>query len=221
MALVSARYTIQAVEVLTMLMRYAPRDSALRFRPDSPSHSAQLYCLCMAVDLRVMDLCFRQAFADSMPGLLSHHFGAFLDAAALHQLARDVLSSIYRRLEHTASMDTQYRFADAFNNATSVVVDALVRASASGDSLAAVAAWKQASAEATSALYVKSRDSFFAQDAGAAEFLGATAGLYTFVRRDLGVKARRGDVKAGGHQGESSLCNLAKFSRLTLTSLDA
>lgn len=155
----------------------------------------------MAVDLRVMDLCFRQEFADSMPGMLSHHFGAFLSASELKQLARDVLGSIYRRLEHTASMDTQYRFADAFNNATSVVVDALVRSGSSGDSLAAVASWKQASAEATSRLYVQSRDAYFAKEAGAMDFLGATGVLYKFVRHDLGVKARRGDVKAGGHQG--------------------
>lgn len=185
MALVSARYAIQAVEVLSMLL------------------SAQLYCVCMAVDLRVVDLCFRQRLADSTPSLLSAHFSSSLDRAAIDGLSVAVLASVYRTLERSASMDSWYRFVDAFNCAASVVVDALSSTDRGLEGLRNLAAWKKEAAGQAAELYVRTRDEFFdGSVAPSLAYLGKTGALYAFVRQDLDVKPRRGDVKCGGHQGE-------------------
>jgi len=183
MALVSARYTIEAVEVLSMLL------------------SAQLYCVCMAIDLRVMEMRFQQAFNESVPALIRRHLEAFVPAESVRGLSRNVIESVYSRMEETASMDSSYRFADVFNHASTVVVDFLSTSqSTNGNPLPAIAAWKKAAAEDTAALYVKTRDEYFDQGLSAAEHMGETRALYSYVRETLGVKARRGDVKNGGHQ---------------------
>ncbi|KAG0145230.1 hypothetical protein CROQUDRAFT_723546 [Cronartium quercuum f. sp. fusiforme G11] len=195
MAFVSARYTIQAVEVLSMLM------------------SGHLYVACMGIDLRVMDLLFRQSLADRMPSMLLKHFDQSGNVDKKQKwamkLARAILPILYRRLEHTGSMDSHQRFVDAFGLTLQPILESL-----QGSTLDCVRTWRDYAAKETQSIYAETRDRFFsdvaeAYGSGDDSKVGPTEAyigvknreMYRFVRSGLGILPRRGDVKLGSHHG--------------------
>lgn len=166
----------------------------------------------MAIDLRVMELIFRQKLADRMPELILHHFS---DAQPKREwalkLCRTILPVIYRRLEQTSSMDSGPRFLDAFSLTVQPILE-----SGHQLQLQPITSWKLYAATEAQKIYVESRDGFFldveqaynAEDSeirvGPAEqMLGIkNRAMYRFVRKELGILPRRGDVKLGAHHGQ-------------------
>ncbi|EJD46755.1 phenylalanine ammonia-lyase [Auricularia subglabra TFB-10046 SS5] len=202
MALVSARKTLEAADLLTMIL------------------ASHLYLSCQALDLRIIDLTFRASLAASLPDQLSAHLGAFVPPTQIAALAKVVEDAIRTRLEHTAAMDAQARMADAFWFASAGVVEFLGSSKTAangngvsngngattplgfGDLPAALAAWRAAGAAKAFELLRAARDGY--QHGAAAQHLGrGTRLLYEFVRVELGIKLRKGDVFSGGHQSPS------------------
>ncbi|KAL8286207.1 hypothetical protein RQP46_004695 [Phenoliferia psychrophenolica] len=185
LALISARKTVEANEVLTMLM------------------SSHLYSACQALDLRYIEFAFRAAFNPTLLPTLISHFSSFLPSSTLAALAPVLQSALWRRLETTTSVDLVPRWDDAFAHVSSLLVDALSSSSATTNPIPAIAQWRSSSAEAAVKTMRGVRETFFAGIAAGTPspttaYLGrGTKTLYAFVRGTLGVHARRGDVFLG------------------------
>lgn len=186
LALISARYTIQSVEVLSMLL------------------SAHLYVVCMAIDLRVIDQLFRKELAQLLPILLRNHFKSRLEEAP-HEFfegaPHELFEGITQRLETTGSVDSEVRFLNAFKQTIHILLNSRVEVSE-------IQSWPSFAASEVTRLYNRIRDRYFDQTLKtfpAEEWLGRkTKELYCFVRSQLGIRPRRGDVRLGRHQGSVS-----------------
>ncbi|KAG0145229.1 hypothetical protein CROQUDRAFT_133855 [Cronartium quercuum f. sp. fusiforme G11] len=176
-------------------------------------HNGHLYVACMGIDLRVMDLLFRQSLADRMPSMLLKHFDQSGNVDKKQKwamkLARAILPILYRRLEHTGSMDSHQRFVDAFGLTLQPILESL-----QGSTLDCVRTWRDYAAKETQSIYAETRDRFFsdvaeAYGSGDDSKVGPTEAyigvknreMYRFVRSGLGILPRRGDVKLGSHHG--------------------
>lgn len=182
LALISARKTVDSLDVLSMLF------------------ATHLYCALQALDLRYLEFTFRVSFDPTISESLKTHFADFLSEEEIATTACKVRDIVWRRLEHTGAFDLVPRFADAFSHTSSVILDALTSSSSlsSKNPIPAIAAWRKSSADGAVALTRETRDEFFKQTVSPTPgFLGKTKALYSFVRNDLGVKARRGDVFVG------------------------
>ncbi|GAA5997375.1 uncharacterized protein JCM10292_000216 [Rhodotorula paludigena] len=183
LALISARRTAEANDVLSLLL------------------ASHLYCTLQAVDLRAMELDFKKRFDPLLPTLLQQHLGTGLDVNAL---ALEVKKALSKRLEQTTTYDLEPRWHDAFSYATGTVVELLSSSPSANLTLTAVNAWKVASAEKAISLTREVRNRFWqtpSSQAPAHAYLSPrTRVLYSFVREELGVQARRGDVFVGVQQ---------------------
>ncbi|WAR54669.1 hypothetical protein PtB15_4B286 [Puccinia triticina] len=178
LALVSARYTIQAVEVLSMLL------------------SAHLYVVCMAIDLRVIDQMFKKELEGLLPALLDSHF-----KSKPTQASDSLIGALTPRLEATASLDSDARFLNAFKQTSHILLDFPV-------DLEEARSWPSFAASQSTLLYKRTRDQYFEHTEGllAEEWLGKkNKHLYRFVRRELGIGPRRGDVRLGRHEDSVSV----------------
>ncbi|GAA6059874.1 hypothetical protein JCM10212_007079 [Sporobolomyces blumeae] len=199
LALISARKTGDANEVLSLLM------------------ATHLYCVLQAIDLRAIEKEFIKLHNPAIVDSVKQHFGAFVASEGeLDGLVSSVKKALAKRLDQTASYDLEPRWHDAFSSATGAVVEylsakpgAALSSSAGANPLVTLNDWKLASAQTAIALTRQVRDRFWStpsSQAPALDYLGRTKALYLFIREDVGVKARRGDVfegKAGPTIGSS------------------
>ncbi|KAI8455434.1 phenylalanine ammonia-lyase [Phakopsora pachyrhizi] len=179
MALVSARYTIQAVEVLSMLL------------------SAHLYIVCMAIDLRVIEQIFQQKLSELVPSLLRAHFTPHINFPT-----KALTSAVIRRLEHNSSLDSEARFLDAFKTTSHIILDENI-------DMSKLKSWPQFASSEISPLYRDTRDGYFDLVSCGKELAEPWMGeetkiFYRFVRQKLGIKPRKGDVVIGQPTGSVS-----------------
>ncbi|KAH9456130.1 hypothetical protein MJO29_006148 [Puccinia striiformis f. sp. tritici] len=178
LALVSARYTIQAAEVLSMQL------------------SAHLYVVCMAIDLRVIDQLFKKELQGLLPVWLDSHF-----KCRPTQAADSLMSALAPRLEASASLDSEARFLNAFKQTSHILLAYPV-------DLPEARSWPTFAASQATLAYKRNRDGYFDKAGSllAEEWLGNKGkNLYRFVRKELGIGPRRGDVRLGKHQGSVTL----------------
>ncbi|GAA5856295.1 hypothetical protein JCM8547_000857 [Rhodosporidiobolus lusitaniae] len=191
LALISARRTAEANDVLTMLL------------------ASHLYGVLQAIDLRALELDFKTQFEPLLAASIEKDLGAFVSSPA--DLVKKVKKALNRRFEQTGSYDLEPRWQDAFSFATGVVVEEIATSPAAsvstgGNSLLVVHNWATSNAQQAVALTHQLREQFWSthasasgvSDAPALKYLGkGTRKLYEFVRGEVGVKARRGDVHLG------------------------
>ena len=91
MALVSARATVDAVQVLTLLV------------------ASYLYALCQALDLRAMQVEFEAGLRVAVQDKLAAHLGPHLSAAELDELYPLVWCALVSELERTSTKDVSQR----------------------------------------------------------------------------------------------------------------
>lgn len=181
MAFVSARKTMEANEVLSLLL------------------SSQMYCATQALDLRVMEVKFKTAIVKLLNDTLTKHFSAFLTPEQLTSLNRTAAIALYKRLNHTPSWDSGPRFEDAAKHLVGVIMDALMVNDDITD-LTNLPKWKKEFAKEAGDLYrtiLHATTADGRNDLEPAEYLGNTRAVYECVRKDIGVKVRRGDVAEG------------------------
>ncbi|KAK4332276.1 Phenylalanine ammonia-lyase [Rhodotorula toruloides] len=181
LALISARRTTESNDVLSLLL------------------ATHLYCVLQAIDLRAIEFEFKKQFGPAIVSLIDQHFGSVLTGSNLRdELVEKVNKTLAKRLEQTNSYDLVPRWHDAFSFAAGTVVEVL---SSTSLSLAAVNAWKVAAAESAISLTRQVRETFWSAASTSSPALSylspRTQILYAFVREELGVKARRGDVFLG------------------------
>ncbi|KAI0251152.1 phenylalanine ammonia-lyase [Lactifluus subvellereus] len=161
LALISARATINALEVLSMLT------------------ASYLYLLCQAFDIRALQADFNRAL---IPIRL---------AVRESTVFRDVLKSIYRTLDSTTTMDAAPRMMQVAGASLPVLVDFFTTGSVDPSALCAIPAFRVSVASRATSLLVSLRKEYLSGARGhapASNYLNKSRPIYEFVRKTLGIR---------------------------------
>ncbi|KAI1792258.1 phenylalanine ammonia-lyase [Ganoderma leucocontextum] len=172
LALVSARATLNSLEVLSLLT------------------ASFLYVLCQALDLRALQHEFQLEADEILREELVRSFGRHLPDGDLSALFGIVARQIRRSLETTSTMDAAHRMRAVAAATTTPLVDFCVGAHVRLD-LDEIVAFRARLAERMAAALVGLRDEYLQGAKGpvpAANYLGRSRAVYEFVRTTLGVR---------------------------------
>ncbi|QRV98182.1 phenylalanine ammonia-lyase [Ceratobasidium sp. AG-Ba] len=161
LALISARATIQALDVLSLLT------------------ASYMYLVCQAVDLRAQ----QHELAEGMAQIVNEELAKNFTSSGLHS---PVFKAIMASFEATSTMDAVPRMRTAAAAASAPLIDALT-----GSELGAIPAFRESVAVRSAELYERLRAEYLTGKRGpapAAELLGNARPVYEFVRVKLGVK---------------------------------
>ncbi|KAF2473409.1 phenylalanine ammonia-lyase [Lindgomyces ingoldianus] len=180
LALISSRYTMQAVEVARLMA------------------SCFLYVCCQALDLRVLHLEFLSKLKPAVLQVTQEVFGELLTPHVLdtaHSRVVDVIPGAWGSSTH---LDATERYEHLVNTTLPVLTNAIASTTSSRNpslTLAHIEAWKERMLETVSSAYTKHRATFFLIQS-TPQYLGkASTVMYTFVRKDLGVPMHQGLVE--------------------------
>ncbi|CAE6421238.1 unnamed protein product [Rhizoctonia solani] len=164
LALISARATIQALDVLSLLT------------------ASYLYLVCQAVDLRAQQYELAQGVAQIINEELVKNFSA----SSIASVQAPVFKAVMESYEVTSTMDAVPRMKTAAAAATAPLIDSLP-----DSDLASIKAFRTAVGDRSGELYTRLQGEYLRGergDAPAAQLLGNTRPVYEFVRVQLGVK---------------------------------
>ena len=177
LAFISARYTLQAIEVLSMMS------------------TAYLYALCQALDLRAMSGHFLSAAKVELQESITEYFDTEVDDP--DGLQRMIEQELEKRFEETTSLDTQDRFepiAESFHGLILVHLSKNTDRSTlqQSDLLTRVKDFAMQASEALTQAFSSTRENYIA-NSDATPLLGhASKALYKFVRKELNVPFHAG-----------------------------
>jgi phenylalanine ammonia-lyase len=184
LALISARATINALDVLSMLT------------------ASYLYLLCQAFDIRALQADFSRAFIPIVEEELLEHFGERLRGRKF--VSEDILKSMFRTLDSTTTMDAAPRMTQVAGSAVPILVDYLATDSfADPSAFSAIPAFRASVASRATALLVSLRMEYLSGARGrapASKYLSGTRPIYEFVRLTL-------DIRMHGSENESVFAN--------------
>lgn len=173
LALISARATIQSLEVLSLLT------------------ASYLYTLCQALDLRALQTELQAGIDSITRSQLSEYFDAYLSSDQLDQLFTLVSRAMDRTLETSSTMDAAPRMKKVAGAAITPIVEFASEHPELAPALTKVVEFRTRVAGECFALLEGLRKAYLNGDRGdapAARFLGRTRPVYEFVRVTLGVK---------------------------------
>ncbi|CAD6580181.1 MAG: hypothetical protein ASARMPRED_009378 [Alectoria sarmentosa] len=167
LALISARYTHTALDVLTQLA------------------SAHVFALCQALDLRAMRLRFLDDFKPLLMKDTEENLSSVLCNKAQLQGLQSLLWHKFKLLlDQTTSMDTAPRFAHIFRSLQPVVLDA---ADERPETLPFLKKWSRVCVERATQSFGKSREEY-SNCADATPLLGiASRRVYRYIRNELSI----------------------------------
>ncbi|EJF57511.1 phenylalanine ammonia-lyase [Dichomitus squalens LYAD-421 SS1] len=172
LALISARATLNSLEVLSLLM------------------SSYLYALCQALDLRALQHEFQLEVDDILREQLQASFGQHLSDADFDSIFGVLSRQIRRSLESTSTMDATARMRAVAASTTTPLVDFLTQQDGS-HALAGIVSFRAQLAERLTASLVRLRKEYLSGAKGsapAAAYLGKSRGVYEFIRTTLGIR---------------------------------
>lgn len=173
LALISARATIQSIEVLSLLV------------------ASYIYTLCQALDLRALQAELQAGIDSITRSQLSQFFDAYLSSDQLDQLFTLVSRAMDRTLETSSTMDAAPRMQKVAGAAITPIVEFASDHLELAPGLTKVAEFRTKVARECLPLIEELRRAYLngeRGDAPAARFLGRTRPVYEFVRVTLGVK---------------------------------
>lgn len=183
LALISSRYTFQALDVLRMMS------------------AASLFTLCQALDLRVLDLEFQMAAKQKFGNLISTHF----DHLSLNDSDRDSLQeSIWQKVITTWSTTTTLDLSDrAAKTSNAVLTDLILfltklkSSTTTTQSLSHFTAFTDALSTLLSTSYSSTREIMYSDYLTLTpSYLGLAAKqMYQLIRRDFSIHFHRGLVE--------------------------
>ncbi|KAG6903034.1 hypothetical protein C0995_007467 [Termitomyces sp. Mi166 len=178
LALISARATINSLEVLTMLT------------------ASYLYILCQALDIRALQREFTTGLGTIVDDELSGIFGEHLTSSQKAILEKKVLAVMVATLDKTSTMDSSDRMNTAVASTTTTFVDFLsgaefADAAFTTAAIPLISLFRSQVASRALDLLDQLRRDYLSGDRGAAPaspFLSKTRGVYEFIRINLGVR---------------------------------
>ena len=182
LALISARYTLTALEVLSQLA------------------SAHLFALCQALDLRAMHIRFLEGFEpvfrSDTAELLARFSITSKDSTRVHA---QLWSQLTRKLDRSMILDPKQRFEAVFRSLEPTVVDL---ATSSSDGVRSLRDWSDHCSRIGLKTYEENLARYSAHP-DARPFVGTAARcMYDFVRDELSVPfIRTGDLTGSATMG--------------------
>lgn len=173
LALISARYTLDALDVLTQIS------------------AAHLIALCQALDLRVMKIHFLEIFKPNFDATTRSVFGGLANDDWLDKLIITLFAAFKMGFDQTTVMDSGKRFPFIINSLQPRIIEV---APNSSETLVALKEWTKNCSKLALQDYLLTREAYIdAPDA--APYLGlASRLLYTFVRKKLRVPFMQEDT---------------------------
>lgn len=178
LALISARYTIQATDLVALMC------------------AAHLYVICQALDLRVLHISFLQALQKEAWRTITETFPS-ATTEQLDALQNEVSKKVSESWKASTPFDLEHRCQSL---AESTVPTLMKSARQHGLALTveAMEKFEQSMSQSSKALFTTMREQFF-EEQTTPSFLGcASKSLYTFVRKELEVPFHRGLVEHPG-----------------------
>ncbi|KAE8151155.1 L-Aspartase-like protein [Aspergillus avenaceus] len=175
MAFVSSRYTMQAVQIVSLMC------------------ACSLYIGCQALDLRVLHLTYLETIRPQLHLLTSEIFSTYLPDTELAALADSLNDSIAKTWPTTTRLSIPERVQAAVESAMPALLNALK--DRQGLELSTLNKWKEQAIALLNQTYQQTADAFFKRQT-TEEHLGAGAKiLYRTVRWGLGVPFHQGFVE--------------------------
>ncbi|KAL3488580.1 L-Aspartase-like protein [Aspergillus germanicus] len=175
MALVSARYSMQAVEILSLMC------------------ACDLYIACQALDLRALHLAFLEQAKVQLHSVTSNIFSTYLVGSELEVLDNSLNNYLAEAWPTTNRLSPPDRVHSVIENALSILLEKLRHHS--GPSLGDLETWKSQARDALNKAYQEAADAFFSKQ-HTADLLGeGSKTLYKTVRQELGVPFHQGFVE--------------------------
>ena len=167
LALISARYTLDALEVLTQLS------------------AAHLLALCQALDLRAMSLKFLETLGRQFEDIVLDVFRPIeKEDVKLANLTVLLWTSFTKRLDETTCMDSSRRFQAVAQSLQPIILQIMPR---SVETLKALDVWTERFSAAARGVFNSNREDYILNP-DATPYLGvASSRMYLFVRRSLNV----------------------------------
>jgi len=175
LALISARATLNSLEVLSILM------------------SSYLYILCQALDLRALQYEFVTGLENIVNDELVSIFGSFLSSSQEVILSKKLLTVIKASLEKTSTMDSVDQMRATAASTTAVFVDFFASPEFTDTSfaVASISQFRSQVASRAVNLLDQLRREFLSGERGlapAGPYIGKARLLYEFVRVTLGIR---------------------------------
>ncbi|KAJ7195617.1 L-Aspartase-like protein [Mycena pura] len=173
LALISARATVDALDVLTMLT------------------SSYLYTLCQALDIRAMQEEFVAALRDVVRQEFEVLFGASM---ARPEIVRDIFNVMKATLDKSTTMDVDDQMRETASSCSTLLVNFFASPAfecSQRPTFVTIRGFQDAVALRGAALLNKLRGEFLSGQHGlcpASRYLGRTRLVYEFIRGKLGVK---------------------------------
>ncbi|KAI6145801.1 L-Aspartase-like protein [Pisolithus tinctorius] len=173
LALISGRYTLEAVKLCFMLM------------------STHLFALCQAADLRTIEATFRSKLFSVLRTETAVHFpGVRFDDDFFTRLN----SRLIVLLNGSTDQDSTTRFERVMGDLASTLISLLNDETATMDvPLKAINQWRISLTRHSRQIFVETRAAYATSPDAGGKLLGRTGMLYTYVRGVLGVKIHWGD----------------------------
>jgi phenylalanine ammonia-lyase len=183
LALISARYTHMALDVLSQLS------------------AAYLYSLCQALDLRALQSQYLQAFQPVFQkSILKELVRYLVDGSTIERLMTMLWNSFLKELNNTTSMDSSPRFRLIFARLTGIILSSEILKE-DANLLSTIKRWATEGSDEALNLFLSTREQY-AGKPDATPFLGqAGKRLYTYVRHSLGVPFLKRETTTGPKAG--------------------
>lgn len=167
LALISARYTLDALQVLTQLS------------------AAHLLALCQSLDLRVMNLRFLETLKAQFTKTLQDAFPPAAEPGSPSETLSNTLWTLFtQRLDETSGLDSSVRFHTIAKSLQPTILESAPK---TAETLTALTSWTSRFSALATTLFNSNRDTYVSNP-DATPYLGAaSARMYTFVRTGLKV----------------------------------
>lgn len=168
LALISGRYTMQAVEIVSMMS------------------AAHLFVVCQALDLRVLHESFLKTLDGITHSAVQETFNN-METEALKQLQKDVAKTLRRSWASTTRLDLSVRI-NALSDSIAATLMSAAKDQAINDPITAVETIQNRICSEGKTIFESMRTQSFLGELDTESWLGTVSkSLYLFVRRDLGV----------------------------------
>lgn len=176
LALISARYTLQAAGIVTLMA------------------AAHLFVLCQALDLRAMLANFFLALKPALDELSHRIWADSMDAGAHAELNKLLWQRIVSTWSSKSTLDSHDRAEYVAASSLSVLTTYLISQSPypNQNLHSNLAAWKSVAQSTMHDIYISTRSSFFDTQSTPASLGRGAEAVYTYIRHDLGVPFHRG-----------------------------
>ncbi|OKL57976.1 hypothetical protein UA08_06537 [Talaromyces atroroseus] len=180
LALITARYTMDAVELVSMMV------------------ATYIYILCQALDLRCLHAEFIKAVEPVVYELLREHFSSGIAAKDFNVFAKRTFNNLLEKWQSLSHLDLEQRSEAAVKESLADLTSACLE-NRSGlrtlpDILDRIETYQGVAGKALAITYNSTREGFFKHQTTPSYLSSASQQLYNFVRQDLKIPFHRGLV---------------------------